>query len=98
MVTSSSMMPQPTQKLPQAVCTATATPSRARKLAIAAIDCIIPPANMANGQMMTGVSAVPYQPACQAPSINVAIMKPNRPMIDGAAIGSRTTLLRASHA
>jgi hypothetical protein len=48
--------------------------------------------------MISGVNAVPYQPACQAPSISGAIMNPNRPMIDGAAIGVRNTLLRASQA
>ena len=93
-LTSSSRMPQPIQKLPHAVCTATATPSRARKLATAATDCKIPPATSANGQISSGVVASPYQPACHAPSISVAIMNPNRPIIDGAAIGVRNTRLR----
>ena len=79
------------------MCTATATPSRARKLAIAAADCKTPPATSANGQISNGVAASPYQPACHAPSISVAIMNPNRPMIEGAAIGVRNTRLRDTH-
>ena len=87
--TSSMYSPQPSQKLPHTVCMATATPSRARKLAIAATDCSTPPAIIANGKISSGVTALPYQPACQAPSISVAIMNPNSPMIDGAAIGGQ---------
>jgi hypothetical protein len=62
-------------------------PSRARRLATAATDCMMPPANMANGQMISGVAVLLYQPTWNAPSITVPITNPNSPMIDGAAIG-----------
>jgi hypothetical protein len=85
------------RELPHAACIATAMPSRARRLATAATVCMMPPANIADGQMISGVTALPYQPACQAPSITVPIMNPNRPVIDGAAIGMRNTRLRDIH-
>jgi hypothetical protein len=69
-----------------------------RRLATGAIACITPPATSANGHKISGVAALPYQPASHDPSITVPITNPNRPMIDGAAIGIRNTLMRASQA
>jgi hypothetical protein len=73
-------------------------PSRACRLAIAAMLCMMPPANIANGQRISGVTALPYLSACQASRIAVPITNPNRPMIDGAAIGVRNIRLRATQA
>src|SRR4051812_44897862 len=54
-----------------------------------------PPNVAANGNRKTPEPASPYQPARLADTMNVAAANPNRPRIDGAAIGCRTMRVRS---
>src|SRR5579875_2763129 len=84
-------MPKAIQNDPHMPCIAVAMPSRARKPHMPARNCASPPKTAANGNMYTSEVALPYQPARLAATMKVAPAKPNRPRIDGAAIGCRNT-------
>src|SRR5436853_5921091 len=75
-------------------CIAVATASRARYAHIPAMNWAIPPKTAANGASTSGVVEwFPYHPATFAATMNVAAAKPNRPRIDGAAIGCKKILV-----
>lgn len=79
-------MPKAIQKEPHVLCTAAPSPSLARNACWPAMNCAIPPNTIANGNTMSGVLTLPYQPACHAPIIIVAPMNPYSPTIDGGGL------------
>jgi len=52
-----------------------------------------PPKKAANGKTYRSVFDPPYHPAMWAATISVAPADPNRPRMDGAAIGCRKTVV-----